>query len=114
MLAPSRGNTVNLAFKGPKSFNIRRMEVEPRPVAQDKVVLYQHEEGSATDRPDCFVRVEGSRWQNGSISRIFSRDGSEYYDVICMDGSVMEGVIGEDVHPVMDTSSFVPNGLDRG
>jgi sRNA-binding carbon storage regulator CsrA len=115
-LRSGKGNSVSIGFDGPKSFKVRRGEAEEKPstAAEDKVVRYEHKEGSAKDRPECFVRVEGSRWQNGSISRIYSRDGYDYYDVICMDGSVMDGVLMEDVHPVLDTSRFIPNGLDRG
>lgn len=113
-LRSGKGNAVSVGLDGPESFKVRRGEAEESKPKTDKVVRYEHKEGSAKDRPECFVRVEGSRWQNGSISRIYSRDGYDYYDVICMDGSVMDGVLMEDVHPVLDTSRFIPNGLDRG
>lgn len=113
-LRSGKGNAVSVGLDGPESFKVRRGEAEEKKPVEDKVVRYEYKDGSAKERPECFVRVEGSRWQNGSISRIYSREGSDYYDVVCMDGTTMDGVCMEDVHPVLDTSRFIPNGLDRG
>lgn len=114
-----KSNAISIGLHGPESFKIDRAE-RKKSVESDEAsseepkaqLSYTATDSVFDQQRDCFVRVEGSFWMFGHVKQVYMFGQNKYYNVEISDGQQMNGLLAEDVHLIIDSSSLIPTGLE--
>lgn len=115
-----KSNAISIGLHGPESFKIDRAERKKSAVESDESPLEEPKARlsyAATDsmfdqQRDCFVRIEGSFWMSGKVKQVYTFGENKYYNVETSDGQQVNGLLAEDVVPIIDSSGLIPTGLE--